>query len=345
MEGSLADRAEPAVTGEEVPGLVSIVIPVYNRESMIREAVASARAQTYRPLEIIVVNDGSTDGTSHACREIGSAFPDEVRVVERRNGGPGAARESGRKLARGEFLQYLDSDDWIDPRKIELQVDALRGAPEADVAYCGTREYRQGAEKPEVPARRTGERLSSLFPAILEGRVWATLTPLWRRSFTDRIGPWSELRQEEDIEYDARAGAHGARLAYSEALLADVRHHWGERAGGGAGHDPVRMKARAESHRLVYGHARMAGVTDGSPAMRRYARELFMVARESGAAGLPEESRTLLRLARAAAGSSRGTPADLRIYAAAASVLGSVATARLAGRLERLRALFRGGVE
>src|SRR5689334_3698307 len=101
---------------------------------MLREAVGSVLAQTWRPIEIIIVDDGSTDEeTPAAIRELASQH-DEIRGTRIENGGPGAAREAGRQLARGEFIQYLDSDDLLLPRKFELQVAALRSRPEAGVA-------------------------------------------------------------------------------------------------------------------------------------------------------------------------------------------------------------------
>src|SRR4051795_5577813 len=96
-------------------GIVSTIIPVFNRPAMLREAVASVLAQTYRPIEIIIVDDSSTDDTPVVIDELAARHP-EVRGIRRPNGGPGLARESGRGEARGEFIQYLDSDDLLMPR-------------------------------------------------------------------------------------------------------------------------------------------------------------------------------------------------------------------------------------
>jgi len=104
------------------PGLVTTIIPVYNRAAMLREAVASVLAQTYRPVEVIVVDDGSTDETAGVADELAG---DEVRVIHQPNGGPGTAREAGRRAARGEFIQHLDSDDLLLPHKFALQVAGL----------------------------------------------------------------------------------------------------------------------------------------------------------------------------------------------------------------------------
>src|SRR4051794_34991926 len=121
-------------------GLVSTIIPVFNRAGMLREAVASVLPQTYRPIEIIIVDDGSTDDTPQAIRDLERHHP-EVRGLRRSNGGAGLARETGRLEARGEFIQYLDSDDLLLPRKFELQTRALAEQPECGVAY-GVTVYR-----------------------------------------------------------------------------------------------------------------------------------------------------------------------------------------------------------
>jgi glycosyltransferase involved in cell wall biosynthesis len=117
---------------DTVSDLVSTIIPVYNRPQMLREAVASVLAQTYRPIEIIVVDDGSTDETPRVAEALAAEHPEEIRFVRKENSGPGPTREAGRQMARGEFIQYLDSDDLLRPRKFEIMVRALRERPNAE---------------------------------------------------------------------------------------------------------------------------------------------------------------------------------------------------------------------
>ena len=120
-----------------VEGLVSTIIAVHNRPLLLREAVASVLAQTYRPIEIIIVDDGSTDETGREAEAL-AAKHSEVRTIHRKNGGPGAARETGRLAARGEFIQYLDSDDLLLPKKFVLQVTGLRQHTDCHVSYART---------------------------------------------------------------------------------------------------------------------------------------------------------------------------------------------------------------
>jgi hypothetical protein len=314
----------------KLEGLVSTIVPVHNRPELLKQAVASVLSQTYRPVEVVIVDDGSTDDTASVCEALSRQHPGEVVTTRRSNGGPGAARETGRRLARGEFLQYLDSDDWLDPHKFERQVAALRSRPECDVAYCIGRETWRDEEMAPRPAKRSNERFERLFPMLLEGRIWPTVSPLYRRSLTDRVGPWTELRQEEDWEYDARVAASGARLAWCGEELAEFRHHSGARAGGGSTGNAVKMSWRVTAHTLIYDHARRAGIGPDDPCMQHFARELFLIARQAGAAGLGRESRALFELARVASTPVLAGGTDFRLYWLAALAIGWSNAGRIA---------------
>lgn len=302
--------------------LVSVIIPVFNRRDLLLEAVACVEAQSYRPLEVILVDDGSSDGTGELCDRIAEERPDLVRAVHQPNGGPGLAREAGRRVAEGDYIQYLDSDDWLHPRKIECQVAALENDPGAGVCYCMTTERRVAAGDSGTPLVRTTRRFDTIFPAFLSGRLWHTVTPLWRREATDRIGPWTGLRVEEDLEYDARAGGLGVRPVWCPEWLVEHRHHPGPRASGNSLRNVSKMRDRATSHGRVYRHALAAGVGPEHPEMQWYARELFFLSRQCGATGLADESRMLFDLAREAAGPEKARGLDFLAYGAAAASFG-----------------------
>ncbi|HEX6085688.1 MAG TPA: glycosyltransferase family 2 protein [Thermoanaerobaculia bacterium] len=313
-------------------GLVSVIVPVYNRPEMLRQAVASVLAQTYGDFEIIIVDDESTDDTPRTIEELQARDP-RIRTVRRPNGGPGMARESGRLAAAGEFIQYLDSDDLLLPRKFELQVGALREHPHAGVAY-GRVVYR-GPDGREIECdwKPANQNATSIFPSFLLARWWETVSPLYRRSVTDAAGPWTSLRLEEDWEYDARVGSLGVKLVYVDAVVAEHRDHPEERLSRGLGSDPRRLHDRAEAHVRIAAHARKAGVSPDAPEFRTFARELFHLARQCGAAGLRQDSRRLLALAR-----DIGDRPDLRLYALAARIVGWRNAGRLSARLDRMRA-------
>src|SRR2546428_4652348 len=106
---------------------VRVVIPIYNGERYLREALESVFAQTYRDYEVICVNDGSTDGSPAVLREYGT----RVTVVQQANAGQGAARNTGARHAAGRYIAFLDQDDRWYPHKLEHQVAVLEAGPDA----------------------------------------------------------------------------------------------------------------------------------------------------------------------------------------------------------------------
>ena len=318
--------------------LVTTVIPVHNRAALLREAVASVLAQTYRPIEIIIVNDGSTDETNVVADALVAQHPDEIRVIHQANTGPGLAREAGRLAARGEFIQYLDSDDVLLPEKFFLQVKGLTAQPQCGVAYGHTR-YRHADGRLEAqPWKGSGARVDAMFPSFLMSRWWDTPTPLYRASVCAQVGSWTNLRLEEDWEYDCRIASLGTTLFFCEAYVAEVRDHGQGRLCQGDALDPKRLIHRARAHQLIYTHAKRAAIETTTIEMQHFARELFLLARQCGAAGLAIESRELFELARQASGSARASGIDFRVYRIVTSVLGWSLTGRIACLADRLRA-------
>jgi glycosyltransferase involved in cell wall biosynthesis len=110
---------------------VSVVIPVYNRRKLLERAVESVREQTYPDWELLIVDDGSTDGTAEYAAELAAADPRVTCLRNTRGRGPGGARNSGITRARGQFVAFLDSDDsWL-PEKLARQVDYFSAHPQA----------------------------------------------------------------------------------------------------------------------------------------------------------------------------------------------------------------------
>lgn len=320
------------------PGLVTTIIPVFNRPAQLREAVASVLAQDYRPIELIIVDDGSTDGaTQEVARVLAAANPGVVRPVVQANAGPGAAREHGRQLAQGEFIQYLDSDDLLLPGKFSAQVAALLAHPEADVAYGITYMRDASGHLIEAPHKDTGMAVATMFPKFLNSRWWDTSTPLYRVSVCAAAGPWSALKLEEDWEYDCRIASLGGKLVWCSVPVSETRDHDNDRLSRGTVLDPRRQRQRAIAHGLIFQHALAYGLTPENPEMQAFSRSLFLLARQCGAAGLPDESRRLFGLAREAAGDNRGRGRDFRLYALAASVLGWTGAGKASIWLDSIR--------
>lgn len=289
---------------------------------MLCEAVASVLAQTYRPIEILIVNDGSTDGTGRVVNELGDAHPHEIRAIHQPNIGPGLAREAGRLAARGEYIQYLDSDDLLLPEKFTKQVAGLREHPDCGVSYGKTR-YRHADGKVEALAwKGSGEKVETMFPAFLMSRWWDTSTPLYRANLCELAGSWSGLRLEEDWEYDCRMAALGVRLHFCEEFVTEVRDHEQNRLCKGSALDPLRLRERAKAHALILQHALRAGIDERAPEMQHFARELFLLSRQCGAAGLATQSKELFGLAKSASGNMRAKKWDFKVYELVATITG-----------------------
>ena len=317
-----------------IESLVSTIIPVYNRGAMLREAVASVLAQDWRPIEILIVDDGSGDDTPTVMAELQAAHPGEIRLLHQANAGPGVARQAGLEQARGEFVQFLDSDDLLLAGKFRRQVEALRADPQAEICYGKVIANNDGVRDTE-PAQRSGERLRTLFPAMLDEPLWPTLAPLYRRSLVDRIGAWPRARQLEDWVYDAQAGAAGARLAFVDEFVAETRNHGEARLCHLWKRDRSAMRERIEAYFRVHELALASGLSPDTPEMQRFARTLFWMSRTAGAHGFPEEARRLFELARADA---RGPGWDFRVYRISTGLLGWRLAGRVSEMMDRWRA-------
>lgn len=123
---------------DTVKGLVSVIIPVFNRAELVGTAIESVLAQTYRNIEIIVINDGSTDNSRAVIHDYADKFPVQVIAVDQVNTGQTRARNNGIRIARGEYIAFLDSDDTWETDKLEHQVPLFKG--NVGLVYCGINE-------------------------------------------------------------------------------------------------------------------------------------------------------------------------------------------------------------
>src|SRR5882724_2515884 len=167
--------------------LVSVVIPAHNSGSYIAPALDSILAQKYRPIEIIVVDDGSSDSTVQLVR----GYAAEVRVIEQEQRGHPAARNAGIRAASGEFLGFLDHDDLWSADKLELQLSSFERNLELDLVFG----HIQNFFTPEMPPEERALLAVPLrpLPGLLQGAMLAR-----RRSF-DRVGLFSEKRSIGDF--------------------------------------------------------------------------------------------------------------------------------------------------
>jgi glycosyltransferase involved in cell wall biosynthesis len=170
---------------------VSILIPCYNAEQWIGDAIESALRHTHPDLEVIVVDDGSTDASSRTIREFGS----RVRHEFAPHRGGNATRNRLLELANGEWLQYLDADDYLLPTKIEDQLSATQKRGRVDVIFSPVR-Y-ETWERGQVITQRTGEIAPPLDPWVLliRWRLPQTGAALWRRRTLRDLGGWKAEQQ------------------------------------------------------------------------------------------------------------------------------------------------------
>ena len=124
--------------------MISVIVPVYKVEPWLGECVDSILGQTFRDFELILVDDGSPDNCPAICDEYARA-DSRVRVIHKENGGLSSARNAGLDMARGEYISFVDSDDWIHPEMLETMVSKLRQT-DSDMAICGVESvYTDGA--------------------------------------------------------------------------------------------------------------------------------------------------------------------------------------------------------
>jgi glycosyltransferase involved in cell wall biosynthesis len=173
--------------------LVSVVIPVFNAEPHLTQALDSVATQTHRSIEVLVVDDGSTDGSA----EIARRYPDSrVRLVSQPQGGPAAARNHGVVIARGGFLAFLDADDLWEPFKLEVQLDVLRVHPAVAMVFGDAIHVRA------APDARVGELVRCGDP--MRGHSVGTL--LVRAADFHRVGLFdTQWRVGEFVDWYARA--------------------------------------------------------------------------------------------------------------------------------------------
>ena len=323
----------------EIPDLVSTIIPVYNRPDMLRQAVASVLEQTYRPIQIIIADDGSTDNTLDVAHQLRDQHPDIIKVTTKENSGPGPTREAGRLIADGEFLQYLDSDDRLLPNKFADQVGVLRKHPDCGIAYGITRLVNQDGEVLADPFKWTDRQIPTLFPGLLVDRWWCTHTPLYRRTLTDRIGAWCGMRWSQDWEYDARAAATNVQLVHCQSAVSEHVHHDGDRQTSSAAWttDPVRLKNRTQLLSALWSNALIAGAPADIPERQHFSRWCFMIARQCASQGLSEETRTCMTLAAESAGDQGTAKKGLKAFHVAVSTLGTRMAGKLFCNLERFK--------
>ena len=225
---------EPTLPG--APPLVSVVVPTYNYAQFIGEAVDSLKAQTYSNWECIIVDDGSTDATAEVVTKLANEEA-RVKYFRQQNQRQAAAKNLGLEHAAGKYVQFLDADDRIEPRKLQHQVEYLERHAEVDIVYGGVRYFTAAGideslhsvdddNLPWMPG--ISGQGPELIAVLLRKNNMVINAALVRRRVIDEIGPFDKrLPPAEDWDYWLRCATAGKRFQYDdvEGARALVRAH------------------------------------------------------------------------------------------------------------------------
>ena len=287
--------------------LVSIIVPVYNTGEYLAPCIESLTSQTYSNLEIILVDDGSTDGSGAVCDEF-ARRDDRVKVIHQKNAGVSAARNAGLEIARGEYIAFVDSDDWVSPRYLELLRQGLETTG-SDICECGIlRTEGDSCPEPAETAPEVFDTVAALEQLIRDGRfhqyVW---NKLYRRELIGDIRfPVGKTNEDEFWTYQVFGRAK--RVAGIDAVL----YNYFQRPGSimGAGYslkrlDGLEAKARRQAymeHRFpqLAGQAKInlhvACMYSGQMALRNWALALSGAGSSASTSAVPKSFGSTVRV-------------------------------------------------
>jgi glycosyltransferase involved in cell wall biosynthesis len=202
--------------------LVSVIMPAYNVEPYVGEAIRSVLEQTCRDLEVVVVDDGSTDGTAAVIEAAGAADP-RVRLVRQPNRGLAGARNTAMRMAHGDMFALLDSDDVWEREFLEAQLAILAARPEVDIV-TGNGWMLGGARHGELARPYPDPRPDPDLGTIIGDERAVFIMSVFRRRVYEIVGCFDEgMRTNEDYHYWLRAAISGCRFARNDRPLGHYR--------------------------------------------------------------------------------------------------------------------------
>jgi len=214
-------------SGNYLPDLVSVIIPTHNRSALLKEAIECIFNQSYRPIECIVVDDGSIDDTKSCVESFNSNVADTLtlKYIYQINAGSQVARNTGTKACKGEFIQYLDSDDVLYPEKIEKQVSFMKNNTECDGVF-GDWEKGDFKIKELVKAYESNDMIDQL----LNQKSIVNFAFLMRRRIISKIGEWDvKIKRNQEIDFQVTGLIEGAVYKYQPQNCGLWRIHNDER--------------------------------------------------------------------------------------------------------------------
>lgn len=232
--------------------LISVIVPIYKVEKYLDRCIESITTQTYKNLEIILVDDGSPDNCPHMCDKWGTADP-RIRVIHKENGGLSDARNAGMEIAAGRYISFIDSDDWIESEMYERMVRAMN-RDKSDIAACSVRMvWEDGSQTqmliqtPDCVLDRKEAQKALLLEDLIKQPVWYKL---YKRECVKNI-LFEAGRCHEDVYWSYKAIGAAERVS----LIAYVGYNYLQRNDSimGAGYSLKRLDAlRAYCKRYGY---------------------------------------------------------------------------------------------
>lgn len=215
--------------------LVSIIIPCFNAEKYLREAIESALAQTYQPVEVMVIDDGSTDGSAEVAR----SFAGRIRLESQSHRGAPAARNRGLGLARGDFIQFLDADDLLDPGKLTHQMPCMMERSEG-LVFCDGRALWPGSKDQiyDAPLREGDDPVAYVLRNSLP-----TISPVYRKNELTAVRGFREdLPCAQEFDLHLRMACRGIPFIHLPGFFYTQR-----KVEGGLSRDYGRVLAQFEN--------------------------------------------------------------------------------------------------
>lgn len=163
---------------------ISVIMPIYNCEKYLKRSIESVLKQTYKKLELILINDGSTDNSLKVCREY-ERKDDRVQVIDKENGGVSSSRNAGLEIATGEYVTFVDADDWIEPCMYEIMLKQFDNS-NIDFVLCDYKEEHVNGESIEIHNHATGsfEKEYFLNRIYIEANI---VFNIWNSVFRQRV--------------------------------------------------------------------------------------------------------------------------------------------------------------
>lgn len=240
--------------------MISVIVPVYNRKETLERCVKSLLDQTFSELEIILVDDGSTDGSGAVCNAL-SREDIRIRVIHKENGGVSSARNAGIEAAKGEYLMFMDSDDYAE---LQMAEKLLESIGDDDIAICGFHHHYQGRDIvriPNVPGQRGDENFLSLYGQGFMNMPW---NKLYRSELAGRFDESLSLGEDLLFNLDYLRRTDGIAVV-KEALCHYIQDDTGSSLSSQKRADRLELAKRIwkesrEFYRELSGHEDESGV-------------------------------------------------------------------------------------